>query len=121
TPRCDWYRVIENGNHQQRIAVQQPNERFLEMNGRDPDGNVYKIAYNEPGGYSKKTNLDEGDEDYRELFQNVRVGHPRLKANIERYLVYEEIMGYEVATFVLSHWDGFKNNIFLYHDPAPDG
>ena len=121
TPRCDWYRVIEGGAHTQRIAVQQPNERFLESNGRDPSGNVYKIAYNEPGGYSKKTNMDESDDDYRELFQHVRVANRNLVEDLPKYLDIEEVMGYEVVTFVLSHWDGFKNNIFLYHDPAPDG
>jgi len=122
TPKCDWYRVIEKGQHQQRITVQQPNEKFLEINGRDPDGNIYKIAYNEPGGYSKKTNLDEGDDDYRELFQYVnRNNRTNLSESLRKYLVIEEVMGYDVVTFLLSHWDGIKNNIFLYHDPAEDG
>lgn len=122
TPRCDWYRVIENNEHQQRIAVQQPNERFLEINGRNPDGDIYKIAYNEPGGYSKKTNLDEGVDDYVELFNQVTIRNRRsLAEDIKTYLDYDEVMGYNVATFVMSHWDGIKNNIFLYHDPAPGG
>ena len=121
-PQSDWYRVIEDGGHTQRVAIQQPNERFLEMNGRDSDGNLYKIAYNEPGGYSKKTNLDEGDEDYRELFQHVTENNRTdLAEQIRQRLVFEEIMGYNVATMLLSHWDGIKNNIFLYHDPEPDG
>ena len=28
-------------------------------------------------------------------------------------------MGYEVALNLMSHWDGIKNNIFLYHNPEP--
>ena len=43
------------------------------MNGRDSDGNIYKIAYNEPGGYSKKTNIYEDHSDYQELFQYVSI------------------------------------------------
>ncbi|MDP8246086.1 MAG: CotH kinase family protein [Candidatus Hinthialibacter antarcticus] len=121
TPRCDWYRFIEDGAHTQRIAVQQPNERFLEINGRDPSSNIYKIAYNEPGGYSKKSNMDESSDDYIELFRNVRVNNRNLVEDLPKYLDIEEVMGYEVVTFLLSHWDGFKNNIFLYHDLAPDG
>ncbi len=121
TPRCDWYRVIENGEHSQRIAVQQPNSNFIEINERDTEGNIYKIAYNEPGGYSKKNNLDEGDEDYRELFQYVKTSNTtNLEESVRKYLNVEEVMGYEVATFLLSHWDGFKNNIFLYHNPEND-
>lgn len=119
TPRCDWYRFIEDGEHTQRIAVEQPNERFLEVNDRDPSGNIYKIAYNEPGGYSKKTNMDESSDDYIELFSHVRVGNPNLVEDLPKYLNIEEVMGYEVVTFLLSHWDGFKNNIFLYHDLTP--
>jgi len=120
--RCDWYRVIEKNKHTQRIAYQQPNENFLEINDRDSDGNIYKIAYNEPGGYSKKTNLDEDDSDYRELFRKVNTSNRTdLEESIRKYFVFEEIMGYEVALFLMSHWDGIKNNIFLYHDPAPGG
>ncbi|MBI1390512.1 MAG: hypothetical protein GC154_18910 [bacterium] len=122
TEECKWYRVITRGKHEQRIAVQQPNEQFLKINGRDPDGNIYKIAYNEPGGYSKKTNLDEDDSDYRELFNKVSIrNRTDLEASIHKYLDYDEVMGYQVATFLLSHWDGIKNNIFLYHDPDEGG
>ncbi len=118
TPRCDWYRVIENGMHYQRIATEQPNEQFLEINGRNSDGNLYKIAYNEPNGYSKKNNLDEGDEDFVELFQHVNMYNTTtLSKDLRSYLAIDEVMGYEVAMFLLSHWDGIKNNIFLYHSP----
>ncbi len=118
--QSEWLRVIERGNHTQRIYVQQPNEQFLRINNRDADGNIYKIAYNEPGGYSKKTNLDEGDDDYRELFKNVnRNNRTNLSESLRKYLVIDEIMGYEVALNLMSHWDGIKNNMFLYHNPSP--
>ena len=119
-PQCDWYRLIDRGNHTQRIAFQQPNEQFLEINSRDRRGNIYKIAVREPGGYTKKTNVDEGDEDYRELFRHVNVNNRTdLPQALRRYLVIEEIMAYEVVVNLLNHWDGIKNNIFLYHNPHP--
>src|SRR5690606_36780595 len=81
------------------------------------DGNNYEIAYNEPGGYSKKTNLDEDDSDYRTLFQEVSIrNRENLYESIQNYLDVNEVMGYQVATYVMSHWYGIKNNIFLYHD-----
>jgi len=123
-PEARWHRVISRRfgqtHHEQRITIQQPNEQFLRLNGRDPNGNVYKIAYNEPGGYTKKTNLDEGDEDFKELFRYVNINNrTNLSEALRRYLVIEEVMGYEVALNLMSHWDGIKNNIFLYHNPLP--
>ena len=120
--RCDWYRVIEQSGQFQRVAIQQPNERFLEMNGLDSSGNLYKIAYNEPGGYSKKTNIYEGHDDYDELFKYVnKRNKTNLADSLQKYLTIDEFMGYDVAMFLLSHWDGIMNNIFIYHDPAPNG
>ena len=120
--RCEWYRVIEPNGQYQRIAIQQPNERFLEMNGLDSDGNLYKIAYNEPGGFSKKTNIYDGHADYDELFKYVNKNNKtNLSDSLHKYLDVEEIMGYDLAMFLLSHWDGIMNNIFIYHDPAPNG
>ncbi len=124
SPKARWHRVVSRRNgrayHEQRITIQQPNEQFLRLNDRNADGNVYKIAYNEPGGYTKKTNIDEGDQDYRELFQHVNINnHTDLSEALRRFLVIEEVMGYEVAVNLMSHWDGIKNNIFLYHHPPP--
>jgi hypothetical protein len=119
-PQSEWLRVIERGSHTQRIFVQQPNEQFLRINDRDPSGNIYKIAYNEPGGYSKKNNLDEGNEDYIELFRQVNTNNrTNLAESLRKYLVIEAVMGYEVAVNLMSHWDGIKNNMFLYHYPSP--
>jgi hypothetical protein len=130
TERCDWYRVVEDGQHTQRIAIEQPNEQFLAINGRDDTGNIYKIAYQEakifPNGYSnrtkytKKTNVDEGDEDLF-LFSNaIHSSDPEASAKALRtFLVVEEVMAYEVASVLMSNWDGFFNNMFLYHNPPP--
>jgi len=119
-PQATWIRVIERNRHTQRIVIQQPNENFLELNGRDPTGNLYKIAYNEPGGYTKKTNVLEGDEDFQELMQQLNSKNAAMRAQaLRRYLDIEEVMSYEVASVLMSNWDGFHNNLFLYHNPPP--
>ncbi|MEW6233822.1 MAG: CotH kinase family protein [Candidatus Omnitrophota bacterium] len=119
-PRCDWYRVIESGAHTQRIVIQQPNEAMMELNGRDPNGNLYKIAYNEANGYTKKTNVLEGDEDFWEMRNAISVSNNAARAKaLRRYLDIDEVMGYEVAGLLMSNWDGFFNNQFYYHNPPP--
>jgi len=121
-PQAEWIRVIDRNRHTQRIVIQQPNEKFLEMNGRDATGNIYKIAYNEPGGYTKMTNVLEGDEDYQELMQALYANNAAARAQALRsYLDIEEVMAYEVASVLMSNWDGFHNNLFLYHNPVPIG
>ncbi len=128
TPRCDWYRAIEGSEHTQRAVTQQPNECFLELNNRDPNSNIYKIAYNEsnsiPGmsniHYAKKTNLDEGNEDLYEFIRTINSADSDESARALRlYLNVDEVINYSVAGVLLSNWDGFFNNMFLVHSPQP--
>jgi len=129
TVRCDWFRVIEGNQHTQRLSIEQPNERFMEINDRDPNANIYKIAYNEPNrypylpgriNYTKQTNTDEGVEDLYEFFGAINSDNPDLRAKaLRRFLVVEEVMGYSVAGVLMSNWDGFFNNMFLIHNPPP--
>ena len=120
-PVCYWFRVIERNRHSHRLLIQQPNEKFLEYNGRDSSGNVYKIAYNEAGGYSKMTNTNEGDDDYVQLLSRLNTGGESERRDaIYRYLDAERVMAYSVAGVLMSNWDGFFNNMFLYHDPSTD-
>lgn len=120
-PVAYWFRIIERGRHTQRILVQQPNENFLKINGRDPSANIYKVAYNEPGGVAKMTNINEGNDDYTQLLSALNQNSDsKRKAAVYRYLNVEEVMAYSVAGVLMSNWDGFFNNMFLYHDPSFD-
>ncbi|MEW6236444.1 MAG: CotH kinase family protein [Candidatus Omnitrophota bacterium] len=129
TPRCDWYRMIEKGIHGQRIATEQPNECFLQINGRDPSSNIYKIAYNEPNsysspagpvGYTKKTNLEDGVGDLYEFFDAINSSNKSTREKaLRRYLSIDEAINYSVAAVLIGHWDGFFNNMFLIHNPPP--
>ena len=120
SPGAEWYRTIEGEDHKQQLLIQQLNENFLEMNDRNRDANIYKVAYNVPNGVQKQTNLDEDESDLVELNQAIRVSDPNLREiNLRKYLDVDRVMNYSVAGVLMSNWDGFFNNMFLYHAPAP--
>lgn len=119
-PGAKWYRAIEFERQEQILLIQQPNENFLELNDRNRDGNIYKVAYNVPNGIQKQTNLDEDQSDLNELNQAIRVSNPEAReAGLRKYLDIEKVMSYSVGGCLMSNWDGFFNNMFLYHAPAP--
>ena len=112
-----WHRVIERGRHTQRLVIQQPNENFLALNGRDPDGDIYKLQYE---NWIKKTNLDEGREELEALLCVLELEDPELRgAGMRNFLDISEITSYEVVTVLISNWDGLWNNFFLYYAPPP--
>ncbi len=126
-PRCDWYRVIENGVQGQRTATQQVNEQFLKINGMDPMADIYKIAYNEPYqvpgfsiNFSKQTNLDTGSDDLTNFFLRLNKGtDAERKRTVQELLELDRVIGYSVAGVLIGNWDGFFNNMFLIHTPFP--
>lgn len=129
-PGAEWYRIYENGRPSQRLLIQQPNEMFIEMNGRDRTSDVFKIAYNAPErtrlwnpiGYEKKTNLDEDDSNLDTLVERIYASDPTTAAqNVYRYLDVEKVLMYSVAGCLMSNWDGFFNNMFIYYNPPPIG
>lgn len=126
-PRCDWYRVIENGVMAQRTATEQINEKYLENNNLDPSSDIYKIAYNEPYTvpgfsiqYSKQNNPETGSDDLAQLFLHLNQGTTtEKKAAVVQYLELDKVIGYSVAGVFIGNWDGFFNNMFLIHQPFP--
>jgi hypothetical protein len=125
TPRGDWFRVIEdpgtrNESMTQRLIVQQINEKFLEMNDRDSDTDLYKLEWNI--GFVKHTNKDEGSDSIQELLTALNTRNETvLKSQIEQYLDVEEFLTYSVANVLCSNWDGFFNNNWMYLNPEDDG
>lgn len=120
-PQCDWFRVIEGNQHTQNILIQQPNEEFLQMNGRDPGGNIYKVVYGWDENPEKKTHTDEGNEDYAALRAGLyQESSSAVKEAVLQFLNIDKVMAYSVAGVLTANWDGFFNNLFLYHDPQND-
>jgi len=122
-PRVDWYHTIENTGtsseqHTIRLVVQQVNERMLDMNGRDPDSDLYKLEHNT--GFVKHTNRDESSDNIQELRSELTrnlTNQNRLRDTIYSNLDVEVFLTYSVVSVLMSNWDGFFNNNWMYLNP----
>ncbi len=118
SPRTDWFRVIVDGVHTQRIMIEQVNERFLEINGRNPDADLFKRNYVSPN-WEPHNNLENGTESIDTLETALRRERDQTKLHelLETNLVVDEFLQYITACVLLSNWDGFHNNHWIYLDP----
>lgn len=118
TPRAEWFRVItyrnpETGHrHSQRLIIQQVNERFLGMRGFTVAGDLYKLD----AGWEKKTNPRTGSATLNELgaqqaTENISVRRSWMLENVE----VENVRNYSIASILISNWDGFHKNLYIYH------
>ncbi|MFB3787955.1 MAG: CotH kinase family protein [bacterium] len=124
SPWAEFYRIITlpaqaGAAHKQQLAVEQVNENFLEMNGLNPLGDLYKRVYSNPN-WEKHTNKDEGTDSIKMLEAAIQVKDPaKRREAIERYLDQENFLNYSVASVLTSNWDGYWNNHWMYLDPRP--
>jgi len=124
SPRAEFFRIIQlpassRTAHTQQLIVQQVNEMFLEMNGRDPDGDLYKLERFDPN-WEPHTNKENGTQSIDRLLADLNTRDPeKRRAAIERHLVVEEFIAYSVASVLTSNWDGFWQNNWMYLDPGP--
>jgi len=120
-PRADWFRVVDYGSaakrHTQRLLIQQVNERFFEMNGLSPDGDLYKL---DKSSWAKRTNLDSGGGSLSVLMNGLGRGDPlkRREAVLEM-LDVENVGLYSIVTILIENWDGFHNNLYIYNELTP--
>jgi len=108
-----------SGHH---LMVERPNRSFLRRNKIDDAGNLYKAVWTgrDPvSRHEKKTNEQAGHEDLLALLDLIEKsnGNPdeQWKVIQENFDV-EQVATYFAVNMVLSHWDGFFNNYFTYHD-----
>ncbi len=129
-PQAEWYRVIYDsettGAPKQQLIFQQINECFLELNGRNPDGDLYKRDWDVSiTGYFytfKKTNIDTGYQSYDELVNQLETeNEDELHNNIQRLFNVENAIAHHIVNTFISHFDGFNNNYWLYYNLEPDG
>ncbi len=122
SPWSEFYRIIElpaspNAPHTQQLINQQVNEKFLEMNGLNPDADLYKLVYSNPN-WEKHTNLLEGTGSIQELLSAITVRDmQKRRAAMEERLDLEEFLAYSAASIYTSNWDGYWNNNWMYLDP----
>ena len=103
-----------------QLYVEQVNRAFLRRNKVNDEGNLYKLLWF--GGdateqHDKKTNERKGHDDLLDLLELLeRNKGDALWAVIKKQFDVEQVINYFAANTVLSHWDGFFNNYFTYHD-----
>jgi hypothetical protein len=122
-PWAEWFRVVDNGGgarrHQQRLVYEQVNERFLEKNGLNPDGDLYKYVYQ---GLEKHTNVDAGMVDFNQLLVRLRSANVQVRHDaVMDELDLASVGFYSVAGTLMANWDGFHNNVWIYNDLSPEG
>jgi spore coat protein H len=98
---------------------------FFRRNGRNPDGNVYKLLWYGRGligQHEKKNNLQTGHQDLIEVIEGLRrVSNGEQWDFIQQHFNVDETASYYAVNMCIQNWDGFFNNYFAYHDPQPGG
>jgi spore coat protein CotH len=102
------------------LMVERPNRSFLRRNQLNDEGNLYKLIWYGQGligQHAKKTNTQQGHEDVLEIIDRLlkSKGEEQWKLIEEKFSV-PQVATYFAVNTVLSHWDGFFNNYFAYHD-----
>lgn len=118
SPWGEFYRTIElpinESPQRQQLIFQQINERFLEMNGRNPDADLYKLERRANPNWEKHTNLAEGNTSIDELLESLRRSR---RQTIETRFDLDNMLNYSAASIFTSNWDGYWQNNWMYLDP----
>jgi hypothetical protein len=102
------------------LAVERINASFLRRNEIAGGGNLYKMLWtgrDVVGQHEKKTNKHLGHDDVLSITDRLgkTSGDEQWKLIQEDFNV-DQVAIYFAVNMVLSHWDGFFNNYFPYHD-----
>ncbi|HEV8607866.1 MAG TPA: CotH kinase family protein [Tepidisphaeraceae bacterium] len=121
-PLADFLRLSVDGRMAgYHLMVENPNRSFIRRNKVDDSGNLYKIRWfgrGIVGQHEKKTNLQSGHDDLIAVVEQLRKtrGDEQWKVIQENFNV-NQVATYFAVNMVLSHWDGYFNNYYTYHDP----
>ena len=127
SPAAEWVHLRLNDEFMGvYTAVDQIDERFLSMNGRDPTGNIYKpfdflVVLPKAEDYSqfaeKETNRGRIDGDLKEFVELVNLTPQHLiREKLWEVLDIDEYLNWYCANQLISNWDIAGHNFFLYHD-----
>lgn len=121
TCREEYIRLHVNGKYfGLYAALEHPDQRFLERNKLNPEGNLYKAtSSNEKatGTYEKKTNENGDFSDLREFLTTMHAT-PRdeLRAFFTERVDEDRIIDYEMGQTLTNNSDYAHHNHYLYHD-----
>lgn len=128
-PAAEWVHLRLNDEFMGvYTAVDQIDERFLSINGRDPTGNIYKpfyflIVLPNAEDYlkfvEKETNRGRIDGDLKEFVELVNLTPEHLmREKLWEVLDINGYLNWYCVNQLLSNWDITGHNFFLYHDTA---
>jgi len=125
------------------LWFEQPNRNFLQRNGINKEGNLYKVIWmgsNRPsqftpedkmpnrmdivGRFEKKTHAHGGYADLValiEALEEAQGDHDATWNIIQSHFDVDQVINYYAVNMFISHWDGFFNNYFIYHDTEGTG
>lgn len=112
----------EMGYH---VMIEQPNRTMLRRAGLDDGGNLYKANWRGETAldmHEKKTREREGSEDLDRLVKALHSTRGDAQWEVIRTnFDVPQVIDYYAVNMLLSHWDGYFNNYFLYHDTGGSG
>ena len=131
SPEAEWIHLRLNDEFMGvYTAVDQIDERFLSLNGRDATGNIYKpfdflVVLPDDADYSqlseKETNKGRADVDLREFVELINLTPQYLiREKLWEKLNLEEYLNWYCTNQLISNWDIAGHNFLLYHDLKQD-
>lgn len=125
-PASGYVRLNVNGRDRgYHLRIEQPNSEFLRRNKIATGGNMYKLLWfgqGVAGQHEKKNNPETGHRDIIDLISQLeRTRGPAQWDFIRQHFDVEQVINYFAVNMCLTHWDGFFNNYFTYHDVKGTG
>ena len=121
--RTDFMRLTVDGQPAgYYLLIEQVNKAFLRHNGVRDDGNLYKANWTGNGlvgTHDKHINRRTGHDDLVQLvdrLEKTKSQPDEQWALIQREFDVEQVVNHYAVRTLISDWDGFFNNYWLYHD-----
>ncbi len=121
--RTDFLRLTVDGQPAgYYLLIEQVNKAFFRNNGMRDDGNLYKanwVGSGLVGQHDKHINRPTGHDDLVQLvaqLEKTKSNPDEQWALIRREFDVEQVLNHYAVRMLLSDWDGFFNNYWLYHD-----
>jgi hypothetical protein len=120
-------RVQQNGTfYSVAIFVEQPDERYLERQGLDVEGALYKMKVGSaldvsPHTVEKQTRLDEDNGDLQALIEGIHLDGSARTAYLFDHVDIPAVLNYQAAATIIHDRDQGHNNYYLYHDTRGTG
>jgi hypothetical protein len=104
------------------LLIEQVNKAFFRNNQMRDDGNLYKANWTGSGlvgQHDKHINRHTGHDDLVQLVERLEKTKSKPDeqwALIRREFDVEQVLNHYAVRMLISDWDGFFNNYWLYHD-----